>query len=161
MKCFAQLLVAVIFVALAGCTTMPTQEKDDWVVLGRSGTERPEVVLVRRDLPIVSIRNRFPVLLRIEWGFDALPNGMPTEQEVERGREIYSALDRLIGNGGIYAMSRTGDGGRTIYYYVSDPTSHAGGLRTYLDSLPSISVRVIARDEPDWHSIREVLGAAK
>lgn len=161
MKCLAQLLAAVIFVVLAGCTTMAKPENDDWVVLGRSGTEKPEVVLVRRDLPTASIRDRFPVLLRIQWGYDALPNGMPTEQEIERGREIYSALDRLIGNSGIYAMSRTGDGGRTIYYYVSDPASHAVALRSYFDSLPPISVRVIARDEPDWHSIREVLGAAK
>lgn len=157
----AQVLVAVIVVALAACTTIDVAEKDDWIVLGRSGTDRPEVVLVRRELPTTSVRSRFPVLLQIKWGYDSLPNGMPTEKEIERGRDIYTALERIIGKDGVYAMTRTGDGGRTIYYYVSDPARHAAALRSYFDSLPPISVRVIARDEPDWHSVREVLGAAK
>lgn len=156
-----QLLAAVFVAVLAGCTTIPVPEKDNWVVLERSGTGRPEIVLVRREVPGPTVRDRFPVLLLVQWGYDSLRSGMPTEQEIERGRELYSALDRIIGSGGIYAMSRTGDGGRSIYYYVSDAGSHADALRRYFDSLPPISVRVEARDEPDWHSVREVLDAIK
>jgi hypothetical protein len=89
MKYSAQLFAAVSFAILTGCA--------------------PEVIAVMRELPGPSVRIRFPVLLRVQWGYDSLRNGMPTEQEIERGREIYSALVRLIGSAGIYAMSRTGD----------------------------------------------------
>jgi hypothetical protein len=151
----ASALAALVLVA--ACTTI---DKDEWLVLSRSGKNRPEIISVRSALPADAIRARFPVLLQIEWGYESLPNGMPTEREIERGRQIYAALDRLIGARGVYAMSRTGDGGRTMYYYVDDPAPHATALRTYFDSLLPISIQVTVRKEPDWRSVREVLSAA-
>jgi hypothetical protein len=86
---------------------------------------------------------------------------MPTEESLAKARELYSALDRIIGASGMYAMSRTGDGGRTMYYYVEDATAHRDAIRRYFDAQPPISLKVTARDEPDWHSVRKVLDAVK
>jgi hypothetical protein len=156
-----RILVAVSVLVLAACAATNVPEKDDWFVLERSGTDGPEIVLVRRRLPTESVRARYPVLLRVEWAYESLENGPPTQKEAERGWEIYAALDKIIGREGVYAMSRTGDGGRTIYYYVEEPRRHAAALRRYFDSLPPISIRISVRGEPDWRSVSEVLGAVK
>ena len=132
-----------------------------WLVLEGKGAATPEIVTVLGELPDPAMRARFPVLLQIAWGYASLPNGMPPEAEIVRGRELYANLDRIIGQGGIYAMSRTGGGGRTMYYYVQSTAAHSESIRRYFDSLPPISVKVIARDEPEWTSVKEVLDGVK
>lgn len=134
---------------------------DAWLVLERTGTRAPEIVTVVRELPPLAVRARFRVLLQVSWGYQALPNGMPAEEELEKARALYSALDRIIGANGVYAMSRTGDGGRTMYYYVEDAAAHQDAIRRYFDAQPPLSVKVTARDEPGWDSIRKVLDAVR
>jgi hypothetical protein len=95
------------------------------------------------------------------WGYASLPNGLPTEEEWIRARDLSTALDRIIGVGGVHAMTRSGDDGRTHYYYVEDAAAHAKALREYFDSLPPISMKIVARDEPGWESVREVLEGVK
>jgi hypothetical protein len=127
------------------------------MVLERTNGATPEIVSVLSQLPSKEVRSKYRVLLRVMWGYAALPNGLPTEEELIRAPEHYAALDRIIGVGGVHAMTRSGDGGRTHYYYIKDPSAHAKALREYFDSLPPISVKIVARDEPDWDSVREVL----
>ena len=102
-----------MLVSGAAASEIP-EGKQDWLVLERKGGT-PEIVTVVGKLPAPAVRARFPTLLRVAWGYAALPNGMPTEGELVRGRELYSNLDRIIGQGGIYVMSCTGDGRRTIW----------------------------------------------
>ncbi|MDP1656411.1 MAG: DUF695 domain-containing protein [Hylemonella sp.] len=149
-------LTMAALASAAAATEFP-EGKQKWLVLERQGTKLPEIVAVLENLPVPDVRAKFPVLLQILWGYASLANGMPTEEEIVRGRDLYANLDRIIGMSGIYAMSRTGDGGRTIYYYVASPESHAEALRQYFDSVLPISVKVITRNDPEWSSIREVL----
>jgi hypothetical protein len=86
---------------------------------------------------------------------------MPTDTEIVRGREIYSKLDAILGKDGVYAMSRTGGGGRTVYYYVRKVSSHEAAVKRYFDSLPAISVKITAGPEPEWDSVREVLSGVR
>jgi hypothetical protein len=95
------------------------------------------------------------------WGYAALPNGLPTEEELVRARELYAALDSIIGSGGVHAMTRSGDGGRTHYYYVENAAIHMEALRKYFDSLPPISVKIFVHDEPGWDSVKDVLEGVK
>lgn len=137
------------------------ETEDSWLVLERTATRTPEIVTVLRSLPEPSVRRKFPILLVISWGYQALPNGMPTEQELARARQLYSALDRIVGTAGMYAMSRTGDGGRTMYYYVENASDQVDAIRQYFDSQPPISIKVTVDREPGWSTIQSVLDAVK
>lgn len=152
-------LGAALFV-LSAAASESLEGKQDWLVLERKGGT-PEMVTVLGKLPALAKRARFPTLLTVAWGYAALPNGMPTEDELVRAHELYSNLDRILGQGGVYAMTRTGDGGRTVYYYVRDVATHSEAIRHYFDSLPPISVKVTARDEPGWDSVKEVLDGVR
>jgi hypothetical protein len=152
-----------LFVATAVllCGLGGTFAADAWLILERSGTTQPEIVSVVKELPALSVRLKFPVLLEVKWGYKALPNGMPVEEELARAKEFYAGLDRIVGGNGIHAMTRTGDGGRTMYYYVESADSHAVAIRKFFDAQPPVSVKVTARAEADWASIRKVLDAVK
>ena len=131
------------------------------LILERSQSARPEIVTVIEKLPAQTVRARFPVLLEVKWGYKSLPNGMPTEEELGRARLFYAELDRIVGESGMHAMTRTGDGGRTMYYYVENAERHTGAIRQFFDAQPPVSVKVTARAEADWSSVREVLSALK
>ena len=149
-------LATVMLVSAAAATEFP-EGKQKWLVLERQGAKPPEIVTVLATLPAPEIRAKFPVLLQVLWGYAPLANGMPTEEEIARGRDLYVNLDRIFGQNGIYAMSRTGAGGRTMYYYVTSPGTYAEALRQYFDSLPPITVKVTKHNDPEWNSIREIL----
>ena len=144
---------------IAACASIDPAQKDDWMVL-RGEDEPPEIVLVRRKVP-QEIQSRFPVLLRVTWFYDALPDGLPTDREIERGRALYAALDRIIEKDGVYAMSRTVAGARSMYYYVNNPRDHAENLRRFFESMPSIQVRISVHYEPEWASVRMVLDGVR
>lgn len=156
----AALFLMTALISSAAATDFP-EGKQDWLVLERKGAGTPELVTVLRALPPAGVRTRFPVLLQISWGYASLPNGLPTEAEIKRGRELYASLDSIMGQKGIYAMSRTGAGGRTIYYYVQNATDHSEAMRRYFDSLAPLSIKVTARNEPGWNSVQEVLRDVK
>lgn len=155
------LLISIPLLCLqfSGCASSPSS--DNWLILERSYREQPEIVSVLRSLPSVDVRNRFPVLLEIAWGYRSQPNGLPTDDEILYGRTLYFELDRILGSGGLHAMTRTGDGGRTIYYYVSNSEFFREPIRKFFDSQPPISVKVSVRDDPMWATVRGVLGAVR
>ena len=137
------------------------EKHQDWLILERSVLGNNEVTTVLSSLPSKDVRTTYPQLLSIAWGFESLSNGMPTEPEIARGRILYAAFDQILGQDGIYAMSRTGNGGRTIYYYVKNFSNHSSALKEYLDSLPAISIKVSLHDEPRWNSVFDVLKNVK
>lgn len=132
-------------------------ENSKWLFLERVNTTVPEIVTVLSKLPAEALRLEYPNLVRIEWGYKSLPNGMPDESERITAQQLYKNLDAIFGNQGIWAMSRTGDGGRTMYYYVKNPHVHDSAIKQYFDSLPPISVRISTRYEPSWISIQKTL----
>jgi hypothetical protein len=143
------------------CGLGGTSAAEGWLILERSGTAQREIVSVVKELPAPAVLAKFPVLLEVKWGYKALPNGMPVEEELARAKMIYGGLDRIIGEKGIHAMTRTGDGGRTMYYYVQSAERHAAAISEFFEAQPPISVKVTARDEADWASVRKVLDAVK
>lgn len=159
----AKFLVGLYFLCLVLASSSASAEfpegRRGWLVLERDNRGNVEIVTVLDSLPAEDIRINYPQLLSIKWGYRALPNGLPTEQEIARGRLLYLALDRILGQDGYYAISRTGSGGRTIHYYVRNFQSHSASLKEYLDSLPPISVKVSLRDEPRWDSVSDILNS--
>ena len=127
----------------------------------RNSNKQPEIVSVILELPNKDIQQRFPVLLEIMWGYEALPNGLPTERELILARKLYEGLDSLVGKQGVHAMTRTGGGGRTMYYYVKEAGTLNKGIHNFFNAYPPISVKVIAGKDPAWQRIRETLSAIK
>jgi hypothetical protein len=157
MGCSVRTLILTAACVLVGCANERLPPKDDWVILRSTATPR-EIVLVRERLPTEAVRAKYPVLLRITWVFESsTADGLPTEAESERGKQISTVLEQLIERDGVFAMSRTVAGARSMYYYVKQPTAHSEDLRRYFDSMPPIHVRITARDEPGWDSMRKVL----
>lgn len=141
------------------CQAQTQPELGDWLVLERNYNKQPEIVSVIRDLPSTEIRQRFPIVLEIMWCYEALPNGLPTERDLIYARQLYSGLDSLVGEQGIHVMTRTGGGGRTMYYYVRESKSLRKGVHTFFDAQPPISVKVVAHNDSTWRHVRVVLGA--
>jgi hypothetical protein len=48
-----------------------------------------------------------------------------------------------------------------MYYYVDNPAKLQPAMRDFLDAQPAMSVKVVARDDPHWETIHEVLNAAR
>jgi hypothetical protein len=149
---------SLLCVCLIGCQS-PSSER--WLILERTSRPDPEIVSVVRELPTHDTRRQFPVLLEVRWGYKGLPNGLPTEDELIFARTLYTGLDGIVANNGIHAMTRTGDGGRTMYYYVDDPAKLQDAIRKFFDAQPPMSVKVTARDDRDWNTVREVLSATR
>lgn len=143
------------------CQAQTQSEVGPWLILERNSSKQPEIVSVMRDLPSTDIQQRFPVLLEIMWGYEALPNGLPTERDLMYARKLYAGLDSLVGEQGVHAMTRTGGGGRTMYYYVSEAESLSKGVRAFFDAQPPISVKVVASKDPAWQRVRDMLRAIK
>jgi hypothetical protein len=136
-------------------------DRQGWLVLERVGTDQPEILSVVRELPAPAVRQKFPVLVEVKWGYKALANGMPAEGELALGDRLYDALDGIFGAGGVHVMTRTGDGARWMYYYVDNAERHGEAIRNFFQSLPPMPVQVQARDEPDWETVVEVRDAIK
>lgn len=136
-------------------------DRENWLVLERTGSGRPETINVVRDLPAAPTRAKFPVLLEVAWRYKSLPNGMPAAEESALGKRLFESLDEIIGANGVHVMTITGDGTRTMSYQVENAERHARALKAFFDALPPVSVNVRARDEPDWETVREVLKAIK
>jgi hypothetical protein len=126
-------------------------------MLERSGGAHPEFVAVIGDIPESAERHKYPHLFTIKWGYEANPNGLPTEAALIQGRTLYKGLDQVFGNDAVFALSRTGNGGRTMYYYASSTSKQASALKQYFDAMPPISVSVSVAKQPEWESVREVL----
>lgn len=118
------LSASLICAGLVGCQS---PHPESWLILERTSQLDPEIVSVISRLPNGETRRRFPVLLEVRWGYKGLPNGLPTEDEIIFGRTLYAGLDTIMGTHGVHAMTRTGDGGRTMYYYVDKPSEAATG----------------------------------
>ena len=136
-------------------------EEKDWLVLKRVSGGSPEIVSVVRAIPSADIRGRFPVRMEVAWGYEALPNGLPTEKELVRGRTIYAELDRIVGGNGVHAMTKTGDGGRTMYYYITNIEPLREALLRYFDSQPPLSVKVSTLPDPHWSALQCVLDGVR
>lgn len=159
-RCVSPWLLALLFLTAVPVSQAQTQsDAGPWLILERNSSKQPEIVSVIRDLPSTETQQRFPVLLEIMWGYEALPNGLPAEGDLILARKLYAGLDALVGEQGVHAMTRTGGGSRTMYYYVRATGALDKSVRAFFDAHPPISVKVVASKDPDWQQIREVLSA--
>lgn len=161
MKTTTHWALALVIAASLSTAAVAATDRENWLVLERVGSDRPEVLTVVRELPALPARTGFPVLVEIIWGYKALANGMPAAQEGALSKRFLDSLDAIFGARGVHVMTRTGDGQRTMYYYVDNPDRHTEAMKKFFDALPPLKLEVRARDEPDWETVREVREAIK
>jgi hypothetical protein len=136
----------------------PPNDKHCWLVLEQSnGNARAEFISVISELPKRADRQKYSHLFIIKWGYEANPNGLPTEAALIKGRTLYKELDRVFGGEAVFALSRTGGGGRTMYYYASSTSKLGTALKRHFESSPPISISVSAIEQPEWSAVHEVL----
>ena len=84
---------------------------------------------------------------------------MPTEREIEHGHRLEDALYSIVGLHGKHAMTRTGDGGRTWYFYIDNIDLVRDSIKRFFDAEPPISVKVTVKRDAEWNTITEMLSA--
>jgi hypothetical protein len=152
------LCATLICAGLTGCQNL---HPESWLIIERTSQPHPEIVSVARNVPTPETRHRLPLRLEVRWGYKGLPNGLPTEEEIIFGRTLSAGLDKIVDGHGIHAMTRTGDGGRTMYYYVDHRAQLQDAIREFFDAQPPISAKVLISQDPDWETVHRVLNAIK
>ena len=136
----------------------PPNDKHCWLVLEQSnGNALPEFISVIGELPKKADRQKYSHLFIVKWGYEANPNGLPTEAALIKGRTLYTELDHVFGSNAVFALSRTGGGGRTMYYYATSTSKVGAALKRHFESSPPISISVSAIEQPEWSAVHEVL----
>ena len=156
-----QVIIFFIVLLQSACSSTFLQKQESWLILKRTSSGTPEIVSVIKDIPDADIRRKFPFLLEIAWGYESLPNGMPTEKEILYARKLHGAIDRIVGSQGMHAMSRTGDGGRTFYYYIESIDKLREPIREFFDNEPPLSVKVTVTQDVEWKTISNMHSAIK
>lgn len=136
-------------------------DKNLWMILERVSENQPEIVSIIKTLPSNDVQQKFSVLLEITWGYESLPNGLPVDSELIYARNLYAGLDNAIGEHGVNVMTRTGNGGRTMYYYVDEVESTYKNVSSFLDAQLPFSIKVVASHDTTWQQIYDVLNAVK
>lgn len=136
----------------------PPNDKHCWLILEKNNSgARPEFVSVIGEMPKKADRQKYSYLFIIKWGYEANPDGLPTEASLIKGRALYKELDQVFGSNAIFALSRTGGGGRTMYYYASNSAKPGAALKQYFESGQPISISISVTKQPGWSEVHEVL----
>jgi hypothetical protein len=136
----------------------PPNDKHCWLILEKNDSvSNVEFLSVIDEMPKRAVRHKYPHLFIIKWGYEANPDGLPTEAAMIKGRTLYKELDRVFGSNAVFALSRTGGGGRTMYYYASNSAKQGAALKQYFKSGPPISIGITVATQPDWSDVQQVL----
>jgi hypothetical protein len=136
----------------------PPNDKHCWLILEKKNSEAgPEFVSVIGEIPKKAERQKYSYLFIIKWGYESNSDGLPTEAALIKGRALYKDLDRVFGSNAVFALSRTGGGGRTMYYYASNSSKQGTALKQYFESGPPISIHISVTKQPEWSEVHEVL----
>ena len=130
-----------------------------WLILQNRSTEQPGIVSVISSLPSEEAKSRFPLSMKVLWGYESLSNGMPTEKEIIYARHIEDELAKIIKGHGVHVMNKTGGGGRTFYYYVSSIEELNEAIARFFDGEPPISIKIVVERDEKWVTVRDVLDA--
>lgn len=116
------------------------------MVTGRDGVEE------------VMADGRYRYRIDISWRYNALPDGLPEEEDAKLMEQVTDALldafrkDKVGVVTGIY----TGDGERDYVIYTRNLKVFGGVLNKALAELPTVPIVIDAEDDPEWSEYREM-----
>lgn len=96
--------------------------------------------------------------LDVSWKYDALPDGMPTDEDAEMMEKVTDALteelkrDKAVVLTGIY----TGDGRRDWVFYTKNLRIFSSLFNRALESLPQLPLLIEASEDAGWEEYRDM-----
>lgn len=126
---------------------------DKWWSYPAEGESGKTVIVTGRDR-IDEYRESGKYIYRIDvtWRYDALPDGMPSDEDARIMEEVTDALlsafkkDRVAVMTGIY----TGDGSRDWVFYTKNLKVFSIVFNKALEELPTIPIQIDAEEDAQW-----------
>jgi hypothetical protein len=156
-----KLTLALLLTLIASSAQSADTADTWWTILQGEENGRKIVVSVINRLPDLEIRARSPTLLKVQWGYQDNESGMPSEEEIALMHSLEDGLYRIVTGQGIHAMNRTGNGGRTWFFYVGNVEALRIPIKDFFDAQEPMSIKVSAEQDAEWSRISEVLQDAR
>lgn len=132
---------------------------DKWWSYPAEGESGKTVIVTGRDC-VDDFRASGKYIYRIDvsWNYDALPDGMPQDDDARRMEEATDALaeafkkDRVAVMTGIY----TGDGRRDWVFYTKNLKIFSHVFNKALEPLPAMPIVIDAEEDSGWEEYRHM-----
>ena len=132
---------------------------DKWWSYPAEGENGRTVIVTGHDgLDSVIESGKYIYRLDVSWQYDALPDGMPTDEDAEMMEKVTDALieelkrDKAVVMTGIY----TGDGRRDWVFYTKNLRIFSALFNRALESLPQLPLLIEASEDAEWEEYREM-----
>lgn len=132
---------------------------DKWWSYPAEGENGRTVIVTGHDgLDSVIASGKYIYRLDVSWQYDALPDGMPTDEDAEMMEKVTDALteelkrDKAVVMTGIY----TGDGRRDWVFYTKNLRIFSALFNRALESLPQLPLLIEASEDAEWEEYREM-----
>ncbi len=134
--------------------------QEDWAVFLRETEEGPAVITIdlgwAKPAPLGSHNKLMALTVTTR---EALPNGFPTEAEVEIVNGLQDKLIRALEKAGqgIFVGSRTSFGQKSLFFYLSDSREAERIAGQVLAGFKSRPVGQDIREDPEWAAYLDTL----
>ncbi len=129
-----------------------------WSAPAEAPSGRTVIVTGQDYLDKIREKGKFIFRVEISWKYEALPDGMPVEQDAIQMEKATEALietfrkDKVAYLTGIY----TGDGSRDWIFYTMNLAIFGKVLNRALEDLDQMPLRIEAFSDPDWEEYSEM-----
>lgn len=116
------------------------------------------IVTGRDDMEEAIASGKYKYRIDVSWDYNALPDGMPEEEESKLMEQVTDALlsafkkDKVAIITGIY----TGDGRRDWIFYCMNLFIFSKVFNKALESLPLVPFVIEASEDADWEEYRRM-----
>lgn len=133
--------------------------KERWWTSPAVAENGQTVIVTGRDyLDKIREGGKYRYLVRVSWRYNALPDGMPEEEEAMLMEQATDALqtafrkDKIAYMTGIY----TGAGERDWIFYTKNLAIFGTVFNKALEPLDQMPLEIEALDDPDWEEYTEM-----
>lgn len=129
-----------------------------WSYPAESESGKTIIVTGHDGLDNVIESGKYIYRLDVSWKYDALPDGMPTDEDAEMMEKVTDALteelkrDKAVVLTGIY----TGDGRRDWVFYTKNLRIFSSLFNRALESLPQLPLLIEASEDAGWEEYRDM-----
>ncbi|MDE5877299.1 MAG: DUF695 domain-containing protein [Muribaculaceae bacterium] len=129
-----------------------------WSYPAESESGRTIIVTGHDGLDSVIESGKYIYRLDVSWQYDALSDGMPTDEDAEMMEKVTDSLteelkrDKAVVMTGIY----TGDGRRDWVFYTKNLRIFSALFNRALESLPQLPLLIEASEDAAWEEYRDM-----
>ncbi|MDO5571566.1 MAG: DUF695 domain-containing protein [Bacteroidales bacterium] len=139
---------------------MNEKESKNWFI-STSELEGQEIITRgRRHLKYVMDSGKYDERVEIEWEYNPLPGGMPTEEDDKFMNKIAFEIDeseQAADNTGYLTATYTGRERFFMVFYTCDIDKFAMILHKVLENYEKLPIQIGRIKDPDWSDYKEML----